>query len=220
MAIKIKRGYMKLKIICEYCKQEFNSKKSCYKHKHEIHHIKNGQAPKYDLICKFCGYTNYITKAGMTLHEKYCKLNPDKIICIGHPVSDATKNKISNGMHIAALEGRNKGWTTSRLGENRKSYPEEFFTKVIENEFEDKNYQYNYPFYTWKLDFAWIDKKKCIEIDGSQHEEQKQKESDIRKDKKLIEEGWQVLRIKWKDLFNEPKKYINKANSFIVIDDQ
>lgn len=71
-------------------------------------------------------------------------------------------------------------------------------------------------FYQYRLDFAWPHKKLCIEIDGSQHERDlKQKESDIRKDKKLIENGWKVLRIKWIDLYNNPKYYIEQAKEFI-----
>lgn len=210
MAIKIKRGYMKLKIICEYCKQEFNSKKSCYKHKHEIHHIKNGQAPKYDLTCKFCGYTNYITKAGMTLHQKYCKLNPDKIICIGHPVSDATKNKISNGMHIAVLEGRNKGWKTRNI----KSYPEKFFEKVLNNnhihfEREKKVGKYFLDFVIGTID---------LEIDGKQHKYPERVKSDLERDKFLRSEGYFVYRIAWNEINSENGKEIIKGKIDLLLD--
>ena len=210
MAIKIKRGYMKLKIICEYCKQEFNSKKSCYKHKHEIHHIKNGQAPKYDLTCKFCGYTNYITKAGMTLHQKYCKLNPDKIICIGHPVSDATKNKISNGMHIAVLEGRNKGWKTRNI----KSQPEKFFEKVLNNnhihfEREKKVGKYFLDFVIGTID---------LEIDGKQHKYPERVKSDLERDKFLRSEGYFVYRIAWNEINSENGKEIMKGKIDLLLD--
>lgn len=210
MAIKIKIGYMKLKIICEYCKQEFNSKKSCYKHKHEIHHIKNGQAPKYDLTCKFCGYTNYITKAGMTLHQKYCKLNPDKIICIGHPVSDATKNKISNGMHIAVLEGRNKGWKTRNI----KSYPEKFFEKVLNNnhihfEREKKVGKYFLDFVIGTID---------LEIDGKQHKYPERVKSDLERDKFLRSEGYFVYRIAWNEINSENGKEIMKGKIDLLLD--
>lgn len=201
---------MKLKIICEYCKQEFNSKKSCYKHKHEIHHIKNGQAPKYDLTCKFCGYTNYITKAGMTLHQKYCKLNPDKIICIGHPVSDATKNKISNGMHIAVLEGRNKGWKTRNI----KSYPEKFFEKVLNNnhihfEREKKVGKYFLDFVIGTID---------LEIDGKQHKYPERVKSDLERDKFLRSEGYFVYRIAWNEINSENGKEIMKGKIDLLLD--
>lgn len=210
---------MNMKWKCEYCNCLFNSRRLYYEHKQKNHNIKKGQNPRYNLICKYCNMNKLTTITCMTLHEKHCKLNPNRVIYKGHPVSEETKNKISKSMHKAALEGRNKGWSTTKSGPQHKSYPEKFFTKVIENEFDDKDYEYNKQFFTYKLDFAWEDKKKCIEIDGSQHERLiEQKESDKRKDKKLQENGWQVLRIKWKDMFNYPKLYIRIAKNFIDLE--
>ena len=62
--------------------------------------------------------------------------------------------------------GLNHGWMSCHS--SKKSYPEKFFTQVIENEFDDKNYEYNLLFYQYRLDFAWPHKKLCIEINGSQ----------------------------------------------------
>ena len=36
-----------------------------------------------------------------------------------------------------------------------------------------------------------------------------------RKDEFLAKNGWKVLRIKWVDMFHEPKKYIKIAKDFI-----
>jgi very-short-patch-repair endonuclease len=206
----------KLSHSCEYCNEKFSSKQKLYTHKHLIHQIKNGQQPKYNLTCKFCGLSKYVTKSTMINHEKHCDKNPNKIPYKKYVMSEQGRKNISIGMHKAALEGRNRGWTTTKSGPQNKSYPEEFFTKVIENEFNDKNYIYNLPFYTWKLDFAWPNKKLCIEIDGSQHEKIiEQKQSDLRKDTKLNEEGWKVLRIKWIDLYHKTQDYIKQAKEFI-----
>lgn len=71
-------------------------------------------------------------------------------------------------------------------------------------------------FSKFRLDFAWEHKKKVIEIDGSQHErDENQKHRDNRKDAPLKKEGWEVLRIRWIDLYNETQKYINLAKEFI-----
>ena len=87
------------------------------------------------------------------------------------------------------------------------SYPEEFFAKVIKNEFIDQNYIHEYPFGIYSLDFAWVDKKKCIEIDGDQHQRfQEYIERDKRKDEYIKDQKWQVLRIIWKDMFYDTKK--------------
>ena len=208
---------------CKVCNCKFNKKNELYEHYNIEHNITNhnGEQPRYNLICKYCNINKLTTRACMTLHEKSCKLNPNRVDgwSKNNKVKEETKNKISKSMHKAALEGRNKGWSITKSGPQHKSYPEKFFTKVIENEFDDKDYEYNKQFFTYKLDFAWEDKKKCIEIDGSQHERLiEQKESDIRKDKKLQENGWQVLRIKWKDMFNYPKLYIRIAKNFIDLE--
>lgn len=198
---------------CPFCNDVLSSRRKLQSHKLDNH--KNDNSKFMFLPGGNCQYCNefHKLKYQLNLHEKHCKLNPNRID--RHHRKHTTEEK--EHLRQVALEGYKngtwKGWMNCHS--SNKSYPEEFFTKVIENEFEDKNYQYNFLFYQYRLDFAWVDKKKCIEIDGSQHEEQKQKESDIRKDKKLIEEGWQVLRIKWKDLYNNPKYWIEKAKSFI-----
>ena len=87
---------------------------------------------------------------------------------------------------------------------------------VIENEFDDKDYIREYSFGRFSLDFAWVAKKKCIEIDGEQHQRfQDYKERDMRKDALLKENGWEVLRLIWKDVYNNPKEAIKKAKTFI-----
>ena len=128
---------------------------------------------------------------------------------------DSRVLKISNSMKKAHEEGR-----ASNIGYRKHlglpSYPEEFFMKVIKNEFNDKNYEYNKQFYKYKIDFAWENKKRAIEIDGSQHERYANiKISDIKKDVLLKQYGWDVLRIKWKDMFNNTKKWIKIAKKFI-----
>ena len=90
------------------------------------------------------------------------------------------RKKISDSMKKAHAEGR-----AHNIGEcrwkNKPSWPEKWFMRVIENEFADKNYVRERPFHRFSLDFAWEHKKKCIEIDGKQHEVfQEQIERDYR----------------------------------------
>ena len=125
------------------------------------------------------------------------------------------RKKISNSMKIAIKEGRAKGWNNLPRYKRKRSYPEKFFEKVIKNEFEDKNYIFEYPISIYSIDFAWPHKKLAIEIDGKQHEHKDRKAIDKRKDKLLNERNWKILRIKWIDIFNEPKKQISLAKKFI-----
>lgn len=123
--------------------------------------------------------------------------------------------KISDSMKKAHAEGRAHNIGQSRWN-NEPSYPEKFFIKVIENEFENKNYQREFPFFKYSLDFAWVNEKKVLEIDGEQHERFKEyKERDKKKDELLLKNGWKVLRIKWKDVMKDSKYWIKVAKSFI-----
>lgn len=133
----------------------------------------------------------------------------------GKTHSEETKKKISDGIKKAHTEGR--AWNIgSNRWLNQPSYPEKFFMLVIENEFADKKYEYNKYFNGFWLDFAWKEKKKCIEIDGKQHYENAQQiERDKRKNKLLEENGWGLLRINWDDMYNDPKKHIQICKEFI-----
>ena len=131
------------------------------------------------------------------------------------PLTEEHKNAISNGMKRAHKEGRAWNIGKSRWN-NEPSYPEKFFMKVIDNNFEDKNYIREYPIGIYSVDFAWINKKLAIEIDGEQHDRfEEYAQRDTEKDKLLINNGWKVLRIKWKDMCNNPKNEIKKAIDFI-----
>jgi very-short-patch-repair endonuclease len=90
--------------------------------------------------------------------------------------------------------------------------------RVIENEFNDKNYKREFPFSIYSLDFAWVEKKKCIEIDGEQHHRfEEYRERDKRKDNTLRDSGWDILRIEWKKMFKDTKKWIKIANDFVGV---
>lgn len=124
------------------------------------------------------------------------------------------KQRISNGMKKAHNEGRANNWQDSGIKNGIKiSYPEQFMINVIENEFNDKNYIFQYRVNKYSLDFAWPLKRVYIEIDGSQHENNK--EYDNIRDTKLKSLGWTVLRVKWIDLFHDTKRYIQIMKQFI-----
>ena len=133
----------------------------------------------------------------------------------GKNQSKEMKNKISEGMKLAHKEGRAWNIGMSRWN-NEPSYPEKFFMKVIDNEFNDKTYKTEYSIGIYSADFAWVHLKKVIEIDGEQHERfEDYKERDIRKDEFLKQESWEILRLDWKGFYNNPKKYIKTAFEFI-----
>ena len=81
---------------------------------------------------------------------------------------------------------------------------------------ENIDYETEKYFYGQFLDFAWNDQKKCIEIDGQQHDRfQRRKYNDKRKDANLKINNWKLLRIKWKDIYNNPQFWITKIINFL-----
>jgi len=87
---------------------------------------------------------------------------------------------------------------------------------MIQNEFNDQNVVEQFRIGPYALDFAWLDKKRCIEIDGKQHQTNPiQIASDLRKDEFLKKKGWIVLRVKWSQIFKETKETIQRMREFI-----
>jgi very-short-patch-repair endonuclease len=77
------------------------------------------------------------------------------------------------------------------------SYPEKCFQKILEDNGLDKKYLIyrEYSVFPYFIDFAFINEKVAVEIDGSQHLEEERKKRDKEKDKLLLSKGWKVLRI-------------------------
>ena len=135
--------------------------------------------------------------------------------CQGRLHTNEQKQHLSEKMKLAHKEGRAWNIGKSRWN-NKKSYPETFFEKVIDNDFIDKNYVCEHPIGIYSFDFAWPDKKKAIEIDGAQHQRfQEYIDRDLRKDTFAKENGWIILRIVWKDMFHDTQTWITKAKEFI-----
>lgn len=81
---------------------------------------------------------------------------------------------------------------------NEPSYPEKCFIKFLTDYGYSEKYYIErersvFPYY---IDFAFVDNKVAVEIDGSQHIlDEEQKERDKKKDELLNSLGWKVLRI-------------------------
>ena len=133
---------------------------------------------------------------------------------------DSVKKKISEGMKKAHRERRAWNIGMSRWN-NEPSYPEKFFMKVIQNQFDDKNYVREFPLGIYSADFCWPHLKKVIEIDGQQHERYVEyKKRDERKDLYLKEQGYQILRISWKEFCSNTKQKINESYNFIHVNSE
>jgi very-short-patch-repair endonuclease len=232
---------------CKQCTKGFNTRQSyaghISSHSRNENYRRKRQTDKSILRsrnsnkqnCKYCKYCNKVFENPKSLggHTVLCINNPKRKETIekiqkrkkGEKMSDDTKKKVSEGMKLAHKEKRAWNIGKSRWN-NEPSYPERFFMKVIENEFEDKNYIREFPLGIYSLDFAWPKKKIAIEIDGEQHQRfEEYKLRDSKKDAFAEKEGWKILRVEFKYLFNNTKDCINmcknfvNTNSILVMDD-
>lgn len=187
-----------------------------YKHKQEDHNI---IPKKYEIIDgKRKLVEGAVWNKGLTIDDeriqKIVNTKKSKEYIpwnLGINETESHKKAISDGMKKAHAEKRAHNIGSSRWN-NEHSWPEKWFILVLKNELnmvENVDYKTEMPFDKYSLDFAWPERKLCIEIDGEQHERfEEYKLRDMAKDKLLKENGWKVIRIKWKDCYNDPKQFI------------
>lgn len=102
--------------------------------------------------------------------------------------------------------GRTKGWTTRRL---QPSYAEKFWLEVLTS--NSILYERELKVDKFFIDFALMEEKIALEIDGKQHKYRERQLSDSVKDSLLSKNGWTVYRIPWREINSEEgKSYIKK----------
>lgn len=135
----------------------------------------------FDKKCNFC-LNDFKAKRKNT---KYCS------------PSCATRNRVYNGTH--------NGWSSrTKL---KPSFPEKVVIDIL-NELSLDFLVRELKVGRWFIDFADVNRKIAIEIDGKQHLMPERQKSDEEKDFFLKKEGWHVHRIKWKRLTTSFRKEI------------
>lgn len=137
-------------------------------------------------LCKIHNKTNYCGKCC----PKHTNARPE----IRELHRKIQNEKVKNGTH--------KGWKARNI----KSYAEIFWERVLENnkiEYvrEKKVGKYFLDFVIGNLD---------LEIDGKQHQYKERKESDLKRDEFLRNEGYFVYRIRWNEINTEEGKQMMK----------
>ena len=173
---------------------------------------KNRQYDKHTHTCEYCGRELYTTKAGITNHLKQCKCNSN---CVTHTMSTEQRE-----LRSSIMKAKHQLGIAPTFADLRKtcepSYPEKWLMKVIENENLNKYYTREYKFHTFSLDFAWVDDKAVIEVDGRFHKiSDYQKDCDKRKDALLLQEGWRELRLDWEYCCNNTQEAILSIKDFL-----
>ena len=170
-------------------------------------------------------YKNGMTgKKGSNQHTKAKELGKPK-----PEVSTETRNKIRNSnidrKHTQQTKDKISKARLKYLAENPDkvpyklnhyskgpSYPERYWKKVF-----DKlriEYVEQYRIHTYQLDFALVEEKIDIEIDGEQHyQDERIVKSDKRRNEYLEGLGWKIIRIRW----SEYKKLIDKQDRIAYV---
>lgn len=123
-------------------------------------------------------------------------------------LSDEAKEKIRK--HRLKFMKEHPEKTAWRMG--NFSYLEKRFQEfLIKNEL-DKKYQIirEYSVFPYFIDFAFVDYKLAVEIDGSQHLLEERKKNDDKKDELLKSLGWVIVRIAAKEIQEKPQEQIDK----------
>jgi very-short-patch-repair endonuclease len=124
--------------------------------------------------------------------------------------SAATKKKISEARKAYLKANPDK--VPYLLNHNSKgpSYPERYFKEVFEKE-GIALVQYH-RVGLFELDFADLERKVDVEIDGGQHtSDQRIVEHDIKRTRKLEALGWRVFRIDWPSYQKKSRSEKNKV---------
>jgi len=174
---------------------------------------------KSNLTCPYCfkKFEKATQKAG---HVANCKLNPrhEQIKTAqvngqlkrwkGKHHTEATKEKIRKGRfkYLKTLNAQVYDcWL--RRQQNKMSSLEQWFcdNAIIKHNLLEKHDIVNeYPEYPYFIDFAFLNVKLAVELDGKQHFiKQEQAEHDKKREAILINKGWKIFRIAYYELIEE-----------------
>ena len=97
------------------------------------------------------------------------------------------------------------------------SHPELKFEDGLKRFSLDKKYVIvkEFSVFPYYIDFAFLNEKVAVEIDGSQHENILVKEKDKKKDALLNANGWRVFRIVAAQLYSHPDLVIHEVEKFV-----
>ena len=207
---------------CENCKQEHNGSYgsgrfcstkcargfSTKAKRKEINEkvSKTLSSPPLIKKCKHCGCNFNATKKGKLFCSKSCSAKSRwKDKDYRKTISNHSKKRAIK----RHLEGDPSfGWM--KRSNLIPSYPETFFMGLLED--NKIKYRREYKMGRYFIDFAIMEKKIALEIDGAHHQIKEVKEKDKRKDKFLNELGWTVIRIPWKGVQEANSQF----NSFLI----
>jgi very-short-patch-repair endonuclease len=164
--------------------------------------------------CKIKNFNNLKANFTKTCCSKKCQFELNKNII----VSDETKEK-QRIKRVEYLKKRTGKTAWERRNNGDMSYIESvFYNKCMNSgifhKYDVVNEYCEYPYF---IDFAFINEKIAVELDGKQHFiNNKRVEHDIKRDNILNEKGWRIFRINYEEVLNV--NIINRLEKFISSD--
>lgn len=207
--------YMKYKlIICTYCNREISSN-AFTMHTQACKSIKPIKK-KWESWNKGLTKESHasILKASNTLKENY---KTGKIIHKKANFTIEQKIDLSNKLKKAHAEGRHPGWAHVNDDPNKRSYAERWFATSITNDnfLSTCSIIEQFPEGKYRIDFAFVDQRVAVEIDGCQHELPEIRNKDLIRDAYLQSKGWSIYRIAWTLIHNNPKQCLNDLCNYL-----
>ena len=188
-------------LICQFCGKECKNRNSLCNHERLCKNNPNRQESpftKWNMSIEKRCWNKGLTKE---TDERIAKAALKKSNTMkGRPGRKHTKEeklKISNSRKKYLSEHPDKVPYLINHSSNM-SYPEKYFKELFEKESIDL--QYHYQLGKYELDFANLQLKIDIEIDGEQHFlDERIARSDADRNDFLLGNGWKVFRIRWAD---------------------
>ena len=200
---------MKL-FICHFCGRETTNPGANKAHENKCPSNPNPATYKSGRKPGHKGTNQYMKAEKLGLNKPKTSLetkNKLRQANIGKKHTQETKDKISRARLKYLSENPDK--VPYKLNHYSKgpSYPERYWKKIFDK--ARLNYVEQYQIHTYQLDFALVEEKIDIEIDGDQHYlDERIIKSDKRRNQYLENLGWTVIRIKWSDY----KKLVDKQD--------
>lgn len=132
---------------------------------------------------------------------------------LGKPHTQETKDKVSKS-RIKYLQENPEKVPYLLNHSSKESYPERIFKNaLVENKIECWVQEYQNGIY--RYDFAFLDLKIDVEVDGSTHLTEKVKKIDERRDNWSKEQGWTVVRFTAKEVKENVTRCVNILKEII-----
>lgn len=191
------------KTLCDKC----YLKKWGYSRKDRKNSKQKTSPRPYMSKCSSCGKTIWIK----TLNKAYCYECCDRLNKHHYQlytksgkriISEKTRQRLRDAQQQRVLTGTHKGW----ISRNITSYPEKFWTRVLDN--NGISFNRETPVFGYFLDFLIKKNGKLInlEIDGKQHTYSDRIQNDRKRDRILRENGYIIYRIAWNNINNNVGK--------------